>query len=88
MARFMCTTDIGRLQRLGNNQLLDVPETSKPDLGANHSRQIDLPPISSDAIGVAFLLRDICTQEAFWKSVSTCHDGPDIKSEFRSLGAQ
>jgi hypothetical protein len=32
-ARFMCTTDIGRLQRLGNHQLLDVPETSKPDLG-------------------------------------------------------
>ncbi len=32
----MCTTDIGRLQRLGNHKLFDVPETSKPDLGANN----------------------------------------------------
>ncbi len=72
----MRTTGNGRLQRLSNHQLLDVPETSKPDLGANHwfeARQIDSAPISSDAIGVAFLLRDNCTQEAFWKSVSTCH---------------
>ena len=75
-ARFMCTSDIGRLQRLSNHQLLDVLQTSKPDSGANHwfrARQIDLAPISSDAIGVVFLLRDNCTQEAFWKSVSTCH---------------
>jgi hypothetical protein len=35
-ARFMCTSDIGRLQRLGNHQLLDNLQTSKSNSGANH----------------------------------------------------
>ena len=56
--------------------LLDFLQTSKPDSGANHwfeARQIDLAPFSRDAIGVAFCSETDCTQDAFWKSVSTCH---------------